>query len=349
MVIFGHRWYRPTVDRSIVPIVYAAELVALLGEEGLLPRDVLRGTGISRPGLRDPEGFITHAQQLRLYENALALSSKPGLGFRLGARFKPGHHGVLGHALLCAESMRDVLRILIHYGAIRGFLLDFRRREESGVAVLSARDIMPLGPVHAVAVEELLAMFATPRSNRTDAAHPMEILIDYPAPAHRAQYDRLYDCPIRFAENSVEFRFPSEALDVPSEMSNAEVARICEERCQAILERLGSGGRTADRVRSHVVAGPRGFQLEAVAGRMGTTSRTLRRRLRKEGTSFRDVVGDVRKSLALDYLESSDLALEEIATLLGYEDAANFNRAFRKWVGQSPGRHRSGIRAGRES
>ena len=63
----------------------------------------------------------------------------------------------------------------------------------------------------------------------------------------------------------------------------------------------------------------------------------------------RDVVGDVRKGLALDYLESSDLPLEEIAALLGYEDAANFNRAFRNWVGDAPGRHRSRLRAGRAS
>ena len=108
----------------------------------------------------------------------------------------------------------------------------------------------------------------------------------------------------------------SEALDIPSQMSNAEMARICEERCQAILARLGSGGRTADRVRSHLMARPRGFELEAVAQRMATTARTLRRRLREEDTTFRDVVGDVRKGLALDYLESSDLSLEEIAGLL---------------------------------
>jgi AraC-like DNA-binding protein len=63
--------------------------------------------------------------------------------------------------------------------------------------------------------------------------------------------------------------------------------------------------------------------------------------LGEEGVPLRDV----RKGLALDYLESSDLSLEEIAALLGCEDAANFNRAFRRWVGDAPGRYRS-TRAG---
>lgn len=335
------------MDSAIVPIIYTAELVALLEEEGVPARDALRGTGISPRQLPDPDGFISHRQQLRLYENALVLSSKPGLGLRLGARFRPGHHGVLGHALLCAESGRDELRILLHYGTIRGFLLDFRLREEAGLAILSAHDRMPLGPVHQVAVEELLAMFASPASGRKAVVRPTEIHIDYPAPAHRAQYEALYDCPIRFAADAVDLRIPSESLDVPSEMSNAEMVRICEERCQAILERLGSGGLVADRVRSHVVAGRDGFQLEAVARRMAMAPRTLRRRLREEGTTFRDVVGDVRKGLALDYLESSDLPLAEIAALLGHEDSANFNRAFGNWVSDAPGRHRRRLRAGR--
>jgi AraC-like DNA-binding protein len=334
------------MDGAIVPIVYTAELVDLLGEEGISSVDVLRSTGISPRQLRNPDELITHLQQLRVYENSLALARAPGLGFRLGARFRPGHHGVLGHAMLCAESGRDELRITYHYARIRGFLLDFQLREETEVTVLSAHEIMPLGSAHAMAVEELLAMFAAPWSGRGAVAGPSEIYIDYPAPAHRAQYEALFDCPVRFGADMVELRIPNATLDVPSEMSNTQMLRICEERCQSILERLGSGGQMVDRVRSQLLAS-RGFQLDVVATRMAMSPRTLRRRLRDEGTSFRDVVGDVRKGLALDYLETSDLPLEEIASLLGYEDAANFNRAFRRWVGIAPARHRNKLRAER--
>ena len=289
------------MDGAIVPIVYTAELVDLLEEEGVSPRDVLRRTGISVLQLRNPDEHITHLQQLRLYENSLALAPTPGLGFRLGARFKPGHHGVLGHALLCAESGRDELRIAFHYARIRGFLLDFQLREEADVTVLSAHDIMPLGPAHAMAVEELLAMVADPRSHGGSVAEPSEIYIDYPAPAHRAQYEALFDCPIHFGADVAELRIPNTALDVPRAISNKQMLGICEERCQAILERLGSGGQMADRVRSQLLAA-RGFGLDAVATQMAMSPRTLRRRLRDEGTSFRGVVGDVRKGLALDYL-----------------------------------------------
>jgi AraC-like DNA-binding protein len=330
------------VDRPFVSIRYIAELVQLLREEGADPRDVLRGTGLRIAALEDPDTLLTNPQQLRVYKNALALSREPGLGLRLGSRFRLGHHGVLGHAILCAQSVREALRIIVRYGTIRGSLMRFQLREEAGVAILGAVDAVPLGALHQMMAEEFLAMFAQPLPGLDKSAdEPLQVLLDYPAPAHRSMYEQLFDCPIRFGTKSIEIHLPSESLDVPLEMSDAEMARVCEERCEMILARLGAAGGFVDRVRAELLAGSHRFpDLDTVARMLAVSPRTLCRRLEEEGSSFRMVLSEVRKSLALDYLESSDLPLEKIAALLGYEDAANFSRAFRRWVGQAPGRYR---------
>ena len=143
-----------------MPVVYAAELVELMGEEGFDPRQVLRGTGLSRASLRDRDALITAEQQLRVYENAQVLSRKPGLGLRLGARLRVGHHGVLGHAMLCSESVSQALKILVRYTAIRGSFLGFRFRVQGRIVILTAFDAMPLGRVHEMAVEEMLGIWA---------------------------------------------------------------------------------------------------------------------------------------------------------------------------------------------
>ena len=326
----------------MVPVVYAAELVELMGEEGFDPGEVLRGTGLSRASLRDRDALITAEQQLRVYENAQVLCRKPGLGLRLGARLRVGHHGVLGHAVLCSESVRQALKILVRYTAIRGSLLGFRFRVQGRVAILSAFDAMPLGRVHETAVEEMLGMWAQKGTWRANPIpKPIEIRIDYPAPAHRAMYERLFECPLRFGADAVEWRFPEKLLDAPLELSNAEMARICEQRCEVILTRLGAAGGFVDRVRTELLAEPHRFlDLEAVAWAVHVSPRTLRRKLKEEGSSFREILRQVRENLALDYLERSNLALEEIATLLSYGDAASFNRAFGRWMGDTPGRYR---------
>jgi len=77
--------------------------------------------------------------------------------------------------------------------------------------------------------------------------------------------------------------------------------------------------------------------MDEVATRLNMTSRTLRRHLDAEGTSFVAIVDDVRCSLAIEYLQSTKMSTEDVAMLLGFSDAANFRRALKRWTGKGPG------------
>src|SRR5262249_51184928 len=79
---------------------------------------------------------------------------------------------------------------------------------------------------------------------------------------------------------------------------------------------------------------PAGF--DAIAGRLHMTTRTLRRKLDGEGTSFRKLVDETKMRVAIRYLRDTDLAIEEIAYSLGFSDPAAFRRAFRRWTGHGP-------------
>lgn len=94
-------------------------------------------------------------------------------------------------------------------------------------------------------------------------------------------------------------------------------------RC-ALITRLRSGEPT----------------LERVAGDLGVTGRTLQRRLVEQGSSFKELLDEVRRELACAYLKKSSISLSEIAYLLGYSDASAFNRAFRRWVDETPAEYR---------
>ena len=66
------------------------------------------------------------------------------------------------------------------------------------------------------------------------------------------------------------------------------------------------------------------------------STRTLARRLASEGTTYEEVVDQLRRSLALQYIKENGISLSQIAWLLGYEGSASFNHAFRRWTGRSP-------------
>ena len=75
---------------------------------------------------------------------------------------------------------------------------------------------------------------------------------------------------------------------------------------------------------------------DEVAQQLHMTSRTLRNKLRHDGSSFQSILDDVRKQIALDHLENSTMTVAEIAAILGFDSSRNFRRAFMRWTGELP-------------
>jgi AraC-like DNA-binding protein len=80
--------------------------------------------------------------------------------------------------------------------------------------------------------------------------------------------------------------------------------------------------------------------MAAIADQIGMHERTLRRRLADEDTSYADIVDDVRRKLALEYLQTTRMSVEDVAWKVGFSDAANLRRAIRRWTGQTIGKLR---------
>jgi AraC-like DNA-binding protein len=117
---------------------------------------------------------------------------------------------------------------------------------------------------------------------------------------------------------------------------------MCEQQCEALLASLDVQDGLLTRVRRLLLARPGDFpDLESAASALHTSGRSLRRHLAQMGTSYQQVLDDVRKRLALQYLTTTHLPLYEISHLLGFSDPSNFRRAFRKWTGKLPGDYRN--------
>lgn len=106
----------------------------------------------------------------------------------------------------------------------------------------------------------------------------------------------------------------------------------------AVLQRLPKGEAAADAVRRCLSGELCNGQptLEQIAPRLHMSPRTLHRRLDDEGTSFRQVLTDVRRELATRHLKERQLPVSEIAFLLGFSEASAFHGAFKRWTGNAP-------------
>lgn len=130
------------------------------------------------------------------------------------------------------------------------------------------------------------------------------------------------------------------AADKPLPTFNPRLVRMLNDQCRLQLEQRQTSGLSG-LVRQQIL-GPLGLvaTLDEVASALAMSSRSLRRKLEQEGTSFRALVDEERRQTATQILSGSDMKLDELAIHLGYTDTASFTRAFRRWMGVSPGEYR---------
>jgi AraC-like DNA-binding protein len=166
---------------------------------------------------------------------------------------------------------------------------------------------------------------------------PREVLLAHTAPADASPYRRLFRCPVRFNSEVNALRFASSWLDQPVLGADPAMLRALETQANAQAK-----PELIDQVRRslRVLLLNRMASRDAVADMLAMHQRTLNRRLQALGTTFRDVLEDVRFEAACQLLGATELSVDDIADALGYAALSPFIRAFRRRTGVAPGRWR---------
>jgi AraC-like DNA-binding protein len=167
--------------------------------------------------------------------------------------------------------------------------------------------------------------------------------LPYPAPKHSADYFDVFGADVHFNCLRGRLSFPATLLDAPLPSSNTALRTLYEQECARLLADLEEEESVAERtlrlLRKLEGQYP---QMPQIAAMLNFSPRTYRRRLEEENQSFQSLLDRVRAEHATRYLKSTRLPLSSIAYLVGFNDASNFRRAFRKWTGRSPREVRDG-------
>jgi AraC-like DNA-binding protein len=171
---------------------------------------------------------------------------------------------------------------------------------------------------------------------------PQRVCLQHPPPSCRDRFARyFFGCQPEFDASNFLLSFDKAALDQPLPTGNAEVARAND---QVILRYLAELNRSdlVMRVKVALIEGlPSGHvSKEQVSESLGVSLRTLQRRLHDEGTGFKQLLDETRRELADGYIKNPQVSLGEITYLLGFSEASNFSRAFKRWTGNSPAEFR---------
>lgn len=334
------------LDKPVIPAAYGQLVLEVAARSGARREEVLQGLGIAPAVLEAVDGRVTLMQISLLMLRALKLSGNPGLGCEIGIDSSLTSHGFVGFGLLGHPTLRQTIEFGIRFVLLRTPFFSMRLVEDPPCAVVEVSERIPFGPLRQVAFDLFLCgiarMIPVLTAGQLSLDRDVELWFDYAEPDYFARY-RQHLPALRFSMPANQLRIPARALDLPLKTANLEAASLATQQCERELAVLGFGPDFVGRVRAAIVNQGNGYpDLEAVAGRLSVSSRTLKRRLQESGTSYQKLLDEIRKRDSIQLLNNPSLSISTIANRIGFDDPANFTRAFRGWTGKTPRGFREG-------
>jgi len=174
---------------------------------------------------------------------------------------------------------------------------------------------------------------------------PVKTLLTFPAPKNRLEPERILGCPVAYdcdvnavvlEKSHVEEKVTTNDYDLLNVLINHAYQKLAE------FEASSGFYETVKRSVINMVK-PDFPTLDEVAGHLNMSTRSLQRKLKEEGYSYKEVLEELKKDFAIGYLHKPELSIGQIAYLLNYAEPSAFIRSFKRWTGQTPNSYRAAI------
>ncbi len=295
--------------------------------------------------LQDPDARLSEAECAALFDRAAIELQDEALGLHVGETIRPGHYGVLGYVAMNCDTLGEALLRLNRYQALVLDIGPMQIEAQAGEVRLSWNPDSER-PFRQLAEFNLagLITFARWISGRQDA--PRRIEFNYPAPIDLGEHRRIFACELAFDQPRYAVTFPEGWLRQPLIQPDASMRELMLRLADRQMLSLARGTDALAKARTLIARrlSDGELTLEQVASGLEMSARTLQRKLKEAGLSYTQLVDSVRKGLAEQYLADTSLDLNDLAFLLGFSEQSAFQRAFKRWMGESPGAWRRRIR-----
>jgi len=332
-------------EQKVYPAAKIALVVKALAEEGFDARTALRGADLSVEQLRSPTVTVSRNQVLVVFRNALRLSRNPNFAFEIGLMTHVSLYGMYGFAILSSMNFRETMHFAMRYHPLATPLAKIVFAEDADEAIWT------LEPLPHPAMDDRLYRFIVEcqfgvhlslhRDIMGTGFSPRSLHAAFEAPTPATRLASPFGCPIVYGQSANRFIFDSVWLNgrpqFGDEIAYSTVLALCDDLHDQLQHRIGVAGG----VRTYLLANlGRNAGLEDVALHLNTSVRTLRRKLRDENTSFREILDELRSEVASKYLRDTEMTVDDVACALGFSETSNFRHAFRRWKQTSPQQYR---------
>jgi AraC-like DNA-binding protein len=250
-----------------------------------------------------------------------------------------------GFAILSGTDFRQTMAFAVEYHQLAAPLVDVQFLEQDRFAAWAMAPV-PYPQVDAQLYKFIVELQAgvhvsLHRDVMGPSFCPSELHFTFGRPRGAKKDVEVFGCPALYGQPENKLVFEAHWLNgtpnLGNEVTYSEVSQLCERLLSELKLSTGLAGKVREIFLAYL-GQPTSFDL--VAERLRMSPRTLRRKLEQEGTSYRELIDELRAQAAIKYVRDTDLTIEDIAFALGFSDAAAFRHAFRRWTKSAPNEYR---------
>lgn len=331
-----------TLSGWMIPFSRAMEAHDIDVEQALV------ACGISMAVMKDQESRIAAECFEKLLDYCNQKLNRHDFDIIVAQHFHPATFHVLGYAMMSSNTLKDALMRIAQYKRVVSNTCELIVEENAHQLIFQMKifsyketDRLVLSLNSVIAFLATIVKFSSELIG--SKIRTIKLLLPYQKPSHDIQYlTDFFNCPVVWNQ-------PFSALIIDAKQANSPILGaniLITQTHEKLLRDFLS--RTNQHDLSHLVRSkiydllPLGLPPQsAIAKDLGMSLRNLQRKLNEQGSNYKEILEDTRKSLTLDYMHQPHLSLGEISYLVGFSNLSNFNRAFKRWTKTTPGEYRS--------
>ena len=304
-----------------------------------LDREALeQAAGLAKADLADPDSRVPKPKLLALWREICRCVNDPLLGLKLGSSFRAREIGLVGYIMAASETLGIALRSLVRYGSIVADDVQFTIHPHGATIDLEVSAPVDLCALEHPIISRIASIFSVAREITESDLRPVAVRLPQSAPPDPAPYHNFFRTKVQFGAGGPVLTLRTEDLELPIPSADIALGHYLEDYASRILRSLPRDNSLAYQIwrilMIRLASGDPG--IDTIASTLGLNTRTVQRRLKDQGTNYRELRDSFRRTTACQLLTDPRIPIKEIAFLLGYQDLGAFYRAFRRWEASSP-------------
>ncbi len=309
------------------------------------PEPLYRKAGINPALLHKSDSRISISHVDELWRLVVDLLDDPCFGIKMADNWHPSYVGALGYAWCASSTLRTALNRALRYIHVVSEDLNIKLAETPrGLRVTAdlENSVFTLPQHHDVVLAVLMHMC---RFNFGDDLHPTEVCLAHDEPECSSVMDDFFQTPIQYNTDESSITLAIKDVDSVLSTGNRQLALLHDEFLMKYLIEIKKGD-IVQQIQSVIIDNlPSGKVTDnMIARELNLSERSLQRKLKENGTTFRSVLENVREMAAIQYIKNPVNTMSDIAFLLGFSEQSAFSRAFKKWTGTSPVKYRNSLK-----